>query len=218
MERERFLGRVTSALRGAEFPDVSGPDTAPSLFFDDPVARFVAEAEAVASDVVRTADAAGALAAVEAVFKTADASSYLAWDRLDDVVPGWDAWAHQSGYEQIDATVGSDPKQRIDDNARVGGVLVGITTADWGVAASGSVVLRHGQGRPRTASLLVEHHVVLLPAARVLHSLADALGRVDWDESSNIAVITGPSRTGDIESILTIGVHGPRRLHIVLIG
>lgn len=217
MERNQFLGRVKSALRGAEFPDVAGPGAAPAVVIDDPWARFVAEAEAVAGDVVRVPDAAAAVAAVGAVFTMADSSRFLAWDHLGDVVAGWDAWVGESGYTRIDATISADPSRRIDDNARVGGVSVGITTADWGVAASGSVVLCHGPGRPRSASLLVAHHVVLLPAARVVHSLADAMGRVGWGDNSNTVVITGPSRTGDIESILTLGVHGPRRLHIILI-
>ena len=38
-----------------------------------------------------------------------------------------------------------------------------------------------------------------------------------WDGTSKIAVVTGPSRTGDIESVLTLGVHGPRHLHIIVI-
>ena len=59
---------------------------------------------------------------------------------------------------------------------------------------------------------------MLLPVDRIVHSLNEALARVDWAESSNVVAITGPSRTGDIESILTLGVHGPRHLHIVLIG
>ena len=100
----------------------------------------------------------------------------------------------------------------------VGGVSVGVTTADWAIAASGSVVLCHGPGRPRSASLLVKHHVVLLPAARIINSISEVMERVGWDNHSNIAVITGPSRTGDIESILTLGVHGPRRLHLVVVG
>ena len=218
MERKKFLGRVNAALRAADLPEVTGPAAAPAIVFDDPVSRFATEAVAVSSDLVRVADADGVFAAVAAVFNLAGTSSYLAWDGLDAIVPGFDAWAEQAGYIRTDATIGADPQQRTTDTARTGGISVGVTSADRGVAASGSVVLCHGPGRPRSASLLVKHHVVLLPVDRVLHSLSDALARVGWDGNSNIAVITGPSRTGDIESIHTLGVHGPRRLHIVLIG
>lgn len=218
MERKKFLGRVNAALRAADLPDVTGPVAAPAIVFDDPVSRFVTETVAVSSDLVRVPDRDGVFSAVAAVFDLADTSTYLAWDGLDTVVPGFDAWAEHAGYGKTDATIGANPQQRMTDTARTGGVSVGITGADWGVAASGSVVLCHGPGRPRSASLLVKHHVVLLPVDRVLHSLSDALARVGWADTSNIAVITGPSRTGDIESIHTLGVHGPRRLHIVLIG
>jgi L-lactate dehydrogenase complex protein LldG len=218
VERKQFLGRVKSALRGAELPNVVGPGSAPSLTFTDPVERFLAEAAAVASDVTRVPDVASALAAVGAVFDLAETSSFIAWDELEAVVHGWDTWIAESGYTRVDATISTDPDQRPKDTARVGGVSVGITSADWAIAASGSVVLCHGPGRPRSASLLVEHHVVLLPVDRIINSISEVMERVGWDNTSNIAVITGPSRTADIEAVLTLGVHGPRRLHLVVIG
>jgi L-lactate dehydrogenase complex protein LldG len=216
VERDVFLGRVTAALRSAALPVVATPGLAPSVSFDDPVARFADEAEAVDATVERVA-AGGVLTAVTAVFKTYEASRFLAWEGLDEVVPGWDAWVHGAGYQRVDATVRPGPRDRKDDHARVGEVLVGITTAAVGIAASGSVVLAHGAGRPRSASLLVENHLVLLPVGRIVESLADAMKQVTWDGTSNIAVITGPSRTGDIDAVLTLGVHGPRHLHIIVI-
>ena len=212
MRREQFLGRVSSALRGAELPDVSGPAHAPEIIFADPVARFVAQAESVAADVVRVTGGLGALAAVGTTF--GGERDYIAWDGLEEIVPGWDRWVSESGRNRVDA----DVRDRAADHERVGAVTIGVTTADVAIAASGSVVLAHGPGRPRSASLLVERHIVLLPIDRIVHSLSEALDRVGWDDNSNIAVITGPSRTGDIESILTLGVHGPRHLQIVLIG
>ena len=212
MKREQFLGRVNSALRGANLPDVSGPVATPEIVFADPLERFVAQAEGVAADVVRATDTAAAIAAVTAIF--GEERDYIAWDGLEDIVPGWNQWVSESGRNRVDANV----RDRALDHERVGAVSIGITSADVAIAASGSVVLTHGPGRPRSASLLVERHIVLLPVDRIVHSLSEALSRVGWDNSSNIAVITGPSRTGDIESILTLGVHGPRHLHIVLIG
>ncbi len=218
MKRDQFLGRVKSALRDAQFPEVSGPSQAPEIVFDDVVARFIAEAEAVACEVTRAGSAADVFAAINSVFVRTGSSTFLSWNDLVDVAPGWDSWVDEAGYQRVDATVRQDPAERQIDNARAGSVVVGVTGADWGIAASGSVVLSHGPGRARSASLLVEHHVVLLPTARVVGSLHDAMGRVGWEDNSNIAVITGPSRTGDIESILTIGVHGPHHVHIILIG
>ncbi len=216
MKREDFLNRVSSALRSAELPDVSGPVRAPEISFTDPVTTFVAEAAAVNADVARVARP-DLFQAIERVFESVGATSYVAWDELDLVAPGWDQSARDAGMERVDASVGTDPLERKKDHSRVGAVRVGVTSADCGVAASGSVVLCHGPGRPRSASLLVETHIVLLPAGRIRDSLSEALEEVRSVDSSNIAVITGPSRTGDIESILTLGVHGPRQLHIFVI-
>lgn len=214
MDRDLFLARVSEALREAELPSVDGPGKAPTISFEDPVSRFVAEAKAVAADVVRVAsDGVGEV--VAAAFAAADVTQFVAWDGLEEVVPGWDDWVVSAGFEHTDATVRADCRK--EDHARISSVRIGITSADVGIAASGSVVLAHGPGRPRSASLLVETHIVLLPADRIVSSLSEALGMVSWDGTSNIAVVTGPSRTGDIESVLTLGVHGPRHLHIIVI-
>lgn len=218
MKREQFLSRVSSALRSAQLPEVSGPTHAPNIVFDDLVGRFVTEAEAVACEVTCAASASEVFATIKAVFERTGSSTFLCWDDVGDVAPGWVSWAQKEGYQRIDATVRTDPAHRRIDNARVGSAAIGITGADWGIAASGSVVLNHGPGRARSASLLVEHHVVLLPTARVVASLHEAMSRVGWESTSNTVVITGPSRTGDIESILTVGVHGPRHVHVVLVG
>lgn len=214
MEREQFLGRVRAALRGAVLPGDAGPDGAPEVRCDDPVTRFLDQAQAAGAEVTRVDDPAGALEAVAAVMDGDE--RYVGWDDLEPFVPSWGLHATSRGWENIDAAVGVG--NRAADEERIGGAKVGITGADAAIAATGTVVLAHGPGRPRAASLLVERHVVLLPATRIVQSLHDALGVVDWTSTSNLVAITGPSRTGDIESILTLGVHGPRHLHIVLIG
>jgi L-lactate dehydrogenase complex protein LldG len=212
VEREKFLGRVSAALRGAELPTIEGPLAAPAITFAEPVERFVDQATAVAANIVRVPDAAAAFGVVADLF--GESQEYIAWDDLDVFAPGWRGWVAASALHRVDATV----VDRIADQGRIGAVKIGITGADVGVAATGSVVLCHGPGRPRSASLLVEDHIVLLPIDRIVPSLTEALDQVGWQDNSNIAVITGPSRTGDIESILTLGVHGPHRLHIVLVG
>ena len=58
---------------------------------------------------------------------------------------------------------------------------------------------------------------MLISAELIVPSLHDAMQRVAGDDTSNTVIITGPSRTGDIESVLTLGVHGPRHVHIVVV-
>lgn len=216
MEREKFLGRVAAALRGADLPASIGPDDVPEIRFEDPIAVFEQEAVAVSTEVTR-ARPGEALAAVARVFETAGESCFIAWEQLDGFLPGVEVSLEGLGFERIDAGVAADPEARKLDHARVGTVAIGITGADFAIAASGSVMLIHGPGRPRSASLLVEHHIVLLPAARIVDSLIEAMSGVTWKHTSNVAIITGPSRTGDIDSVLTLGVHGPRHLHVIVI-
>ncbi len=59
-------------------------------------------------------------------------------------------------------------------------------------------------------------HVALLRAAVVVQELAVVLERVDKPPSA-LTLVTGPSRTGDIELVLTVGVHGPKELHVILV-
>ena len=96
-------------------------------------------------------------------------------------------------------------------------IRVGITGALVGIAETGSLVLVGGSGRPLTASLLPQIHVAILKTSAMVPTLTDALHRPEVCASSAGVIITGPSRTADIEMTLTIGVHGPGELHVFLI-
>jgi L-lactate dehydrogenase complex protein LldF len=96
----------------------------------------------------------------------------------------------------------------------------GLTGALAGLAETGSLVLPCGPGRPATASLLPEIHLVILRCEDILPNLEGLLADTHAGklqallDASSVAVISGPSRTADIEMTLTIGVHGPRRVHV----
>ena len=96
-------------------------------------------------------------------------------------------------------------------------VRCGVTGTLCGIAESGSVVLVGGPGSPLTASLLPEIHVAILNASGILPTVADALRKPEIRAAAAGAIITGPSRTADIEMTLTIGVHGPGEIHVFLI-
>lgn len=97
------------------------------------------------------------------------------------------------------------------------GLRVGVTKAICGLADTGSVLIVDGKGYPLQASLLPEVHIAVLRASDILPSLADALTLPIVLESRSAVVITGPSRTGDIEMSHTIGVHGPGEVHVFLV-
>lgn len=104
---------------------------------------------------------------------------------------------------------------------RLAGAEMGLTGAEYALADTGTLVLVAREGQGRAVSLLPWVHVAWLAADRVLPGLEDLFARVGDARlaaaSSCLTFITGPSRTADIELTLTIGVHGPGELHLILI-
>ncbi len=96
-------------------------------------------------------------------------------------------------------------------------IRVGLTGALAGIAETGSIILTSGAGRPLTASLLPEIHCAVLRKEDIRRSLAETLNLPQVRQASSAVIITGPSRTADIEMALTIGVHGPREIHVLVV-
>ena len=94
---------------------------------------------------------------------------------------------------------------------------VGVTTAQWGIAETGTLVLESARERSRLLSLVPPIHVALLSTRCICESLGNALDRVRQAASHAITFITGPSRTSDIELTLVVGVHGPQTVHVLLL-
>jgi L-lactate dehydrogenase complex protein LldG len=92
----------------------------------------------------------------------------------------------------------------------------GVSRALYGLADTGSVVLAASPDEPRARSLLPYVHVSLLDESRILPGLAELFEAVGDDLPSALAIVTGPSRSADIEQQLVVGVHGPGEVHIAL--
>ena len=99
------------------------------------------------------------------------------------------------------------------------GVDVGISTAQAGIAETGTLILDSACERHRLVSLVPPVHIAIINASAIVGTLADALTLLQQKEiSPAITFITGPSRTADIELTLTIGVHGPQELYVIVDG
>ncbi len=98
---------------------------------------------------------------------------------------------------------------------------VGLTSAQLGIAETGTLVLESGQEQHRLVSLLPKVHIALLPRSRLLGSLGDAFAQLSPSggppRARAITFITGPSRTADIELELVVGVHGPKQLIVLIL-
>jgi L-lactate dehydrogenase complex protein LldG len=95
---------------------------------------------------------------------------------------------------------------------------LGITGAVAAIATTGSVVMHSGEAGGRTASLLPPVQLCVLRASRIAPSSAEVLRSLgDVPLPSNVVVVTGPSRSGDIEQIIALGVHGPVTVEVALL-
>lgn len=104
---------------------------------------------------------------------------------------------------------------------RLAGIDVGLTTACLGVAATGTCVSTGDREDTRLAGMISEIHIMLLPVSAIHADLPAIAGplrrRLAERPGSYTTLITGPSRTADIERIGAIGVHGPLQLHVILL-
>ena len=95
---------------------------------------------------------------------------------------------------------------------------VGISTVQAGIAETGTLVLDSSRERNRLVSLVPPVHIAIVDASTIFQTLGEALAFIHQDGTPSPAVtfITGPSRTADIELTLTIGVHGPQELYVIV--
>jgi L-lactate dehydrogenase complex protein LldG len=97
---------------------------------------------------------------------------------------------------------------------------IGLSMVDFGIAETGTLVLCCPREDVRLASMICDYHICVLRAQHIYRdsfAAARQLARFAHTTPNYTAFITGPSRTADIERVLTIGVHGPLELHILIL-
>jgi L-lactate dehydrogenase complex protein LldG len=174
---------------------------APRLTVDACVHRFRVEAEALGIECYvesLLADVHRRLAAL------IEGRRVLSWDPAQ--LP------YQTGTQMADALLGQAPRAAL---ALAG---VGVTGCDAAVAETASLVMFSAPGRSRAVSLLPPFHVAIVERARLLPSMAEVfeIYRDRLNDSAACTFITGPSRTADIELTLTLGIHGPGRVAVIV--
>ncbi len=91
-----------------------------------------------------------------------------------------------------------------------------VSEALYALADPGSVVIAASPEEPRVRSLRSDVHVTVVSEDRVLSGLEELLSALGGSLPSALAIVSGPSRSADIEQVLTLGVHGPREEHVVI--
>jgi L-lactate dehydrogenase complex protein LldG len=208
--REAVLDKVRKAL-GRRAGEAPAPLPAARILVprDEPEGRaatLLANVEALAGKTHLAADAA-------------DAARYVA-----SVVGGRDAVASNAPFLAecgIAALAGvrSGVTDRAELRALCSSSAVGITSADYALADTGTLVMLSSASEARMISLLPPVHIAVVPRARILSGLHELLFLLPLpaEQTSSMVLITGPSRTADIEQILVRGVHGPGEIHVVVL-
>jgi L-lactate dehydrogenase complex protein LldG len=227
--REAFLARVRAGLGRTGPPAAPAPGrppgaAAPGREAVSPdwvalLARFRAEAERVGTVCHRAATLADATALVLGLARDRGAGRVAAWaggppGPAADVATGLAAAGLEVGEAAVEEPPATDRAAARDYLARAD---LGLTAADLVIAATGSLVLASGPGRPRAVSLLPPCHVALFGRQALVPGLAEAAAFLQAWQGSNVVFVTGPSRTADIELTLTRGVHGPKEVHAVFV-
>jgi L-lactate dehydrogenase complex protein LldG len=224
--RDEILARIRAGLRAAQdelaregeheqhppTPAHPAPGAEPDRG-SGPVARFRSVLERVGGAVYLASDEEGLVARLAALVAERGVRTLALSDaplvrrvaeRVRERAPG---------LVLLDARAPREELLRAD---------LGLTGAQAGIAETGTLVLVSDDERHRLASLLPPVHVAVLERGDLLPDLDHALARVFRGDVARLArcvtFVTGPSRTADIELQLVVGVHGPRELHVLILG
>lgn len=225
--REVFLERVHQALHESSRPGAAA-DIAPRGATGyqgcgpDPVARFAAELTAAGGFAYPVPHRAAAIATVLNLVR--DKSARRALLGHGAFIDGL-ALANALASANV-AVIAPDGLTPAECKEPFFAADIGITGVDYLIAETGSVALLARAGEPRSFSLLPPIHVAVAHCAQLLPDLFDLFGRFAktiGDSSgrpkmpSCLSLITGPSKTGDIELRLVTGVHGPGEIHVIIV-
>lgn len=169
----------------------------------DVVAHFEAQAARMSSTTERVASLAEVPAAV---------ARYLAAHGLPPKAACWNTLA---ALDWAGAGLSVEPRRPDGDD------LVGVSGAFAAVAETGTLVMASGPDTPASMHLLPETHVAVVDAARVVAHYEDAFARARVELGRlprAFNLVSGPSRTGDIEQTIVLGAHGPYRVHVLIVG
>lgn len=223
--RAAILGRLRAARRPFEDADPTPDGYLPVTVQEaaDPDAlleRFSRELAGLKGEPISVkGDAAARKKVVELLYEH-DAAAVLAWDFRYIPVKGLDKALAAAGVEVV--LPDTRDEFRAETLALAGQVKVGLTGAEAAIATTGTLVVTTAAGKGRLPAVLPPVHLVVITLDQIVARLEDwvALQRASnldaIRRAANVCFISGPSRTGDIEMQLVIGVHGPGRVQVVV--
>lgn len=197
----RALGRGPLAAADAAVLDARRPTHTRIAFDDDLLARFVSRFESRSGTVVRVGSLLEVPAAVDAY-------------RQQHGLPARAAIARPLAGLSWPADFVHHPGPAGKDE------VLSVTACMAGIAEMGSLLLASGPDSPTTLNFVPDHHLIVLHATQIVRHFEDAWAILracpgGMPRATNI--VSGPSRTGDVELTLQLGAHGPRSVHVILV-
>jgi L-lactate dehydrogenase complex protein LldG len=221
--RERILGRVRDALaRSGGAKDEAAARIHAEAYVaahahgprppvpGDPIARFMQRASDMESTVARIADRREIPASVARYLDALELAPALAAQRSRQGV----CWPEFADLDWAGAGLAIEPRPTTGDDK------LGITGTFCAIAETGTLVLLSGALTPTGTMLLPDTHVAVVSATRIVAGMEEAftLVRRERDPMPRaVNLVSGPSRTGDIEQTIVLGAHGPYRVHILIV-
>lgn len=203
----RALGRYSTEEEARVLASQETPTVTKALSPEEKLQRFTAECGELSNvQIFRAQDWTEAqLKLVELLEKRGAGTIAVAGKDLEPESQNWKKWGPAKAFDAV---------EKAD---------VGVIQADFGLAETGSVVLVAGAEKPRIVSLLPPVCYFVLSLACLYDSMLDLMKELHsrhekGEMPATVNVVTGPSRTADIELSLTVGVHGPGEVHVILVG
>ena len=219
-ERDTILGKVRGALgkhrtddaslaEAQAYIDAHAQGPRPSLR-DDLVSRFVQRAGDMESTVERVADRNEIPRAISRYLDGVESSpgaregfrKGVCWLEFADL-----DWAGAGLAIEARPTTGDD--------------VLGITGVFCAIAETGTLVVLPGSATPTATTLLPETHIAIVGSGRIVAGMEEAFALIRSERGMlprAVNLISGPSRTGDIEQTIVLGAHGPYRVHVLVLG
>jgi L-lactate dehydrogenase complex protein LldG len=220
-DRAEFLEAIRHRTRTGKYKPTRAPDIAwtpkgeprESERIEDPPTRFLEELEALGGHGRRVENLEEARNYVLSLARERGAKLLVRWEDEDLEGLGVDTLLEEAGVE---VAIWRDLEDFREIVARAD---IGLSTAEWAIAETGSLVLTGRPGQGRTVALLPPTYVAVVSAEKILSTVPDAIEKyAEGTLPANVCFHTGPSRSGDIEMSLVTGMHGPGDVHVVLVG
>lgn len=205
--REEILHRLHTTRRQSPAP----PPWESRRSFPDPARQFADSLRAQGGEVYVEADLPAALTRLERIVRDIKAQCIVA--NQEPPVDQFNPTGLRPGIEWYIAEESGENWRQLCATADLG-----VSGAVAALAETGTVVLASGSGRSRLATLLPPVHVALVDRSLLTTDIFTWTANRERGWPANVVLVSGPSKTADIEQTLSVGVHGPKRFIVILFG